>query len=413
MQNFFKTVIPLLILLSYGLFAGNRKGQELSQKEISRDERLNSGAYHQIRGGLANSYLKFTRQKKGRVVFLGGSITYGAGWRDDVCKYLQERFPETKFEFINAGIGSTGSTPGAFRMQKDVLSFGEVDLLFEDASVNDRVNGFDTAACVRGMEGIVHRALKANPLTDIVLLYFVDPSKIKDYNNGITPVEITAHNNVAVHYNLPSVNLAKEVTDRINNKEFTWENDFLDLHPSPFGHELYFNSIRSFLETCWTQASGKQKREPHKIPSLLNRYSYIKADYAGIKGAVPDANWSFEQNWTPDNSLVIHPMCRNISIVSSEKPGAVIEFSFIGKAVGICAVTGPDAGMVEYTIDGKYKGEVDLYTPWSHGYNIPWFVVFKHDLKPSKHLLQVRVIDKRNPKSEGNACRIIHFLVNK
>jgi len=51
---------------------------------------------------------------KGRVAFLGGSITHNPGWRDSVMKYLENRFPETDFEFIAAGIPSMGSTPGAF-----------------------------------------------------------------------------------------------------------------------------------------------------------------------------------------------------------------------------------------------------------------------------------------------------------
>ena len=53
----------------------------------------------------------------GRVVFLGGSITFMSGWRDMVCAELERRFPETKFDFINAGIPSTGSTPGAYRQR--------------------------------------------------------------------------------------------------------------------------------------------------------------------------------------------------------------------------------------------------------------------------------------------------------
>jgi sialidase-1 len=102
--------------------------------------------------------LVFEREKKGRVVFLGGSITAGGGWRDSLCADLQKRFPETQFEFINAGISSLGSTPGAFRFERDVLSKGRVDLIFIDAAVNDRVNGFGTVEQILGMEGIVRHA---------------------------------------------------------------------------------------------------------------------------------------------------------------------------------------------------------------------------------------------------------------
>ena len=116
---------------------------------------LDPSAFHLQRSSFQNSYLKFTQEKKGRIVFMGGSITEGAGWRDKICQWFRERFPETNFEFINAGISSTGSTPGAFRLQDEVLSGGPVDLFFEEAAVNDRTNFFSPQAQLRGMEWII------------------------------------------------------------------------------------------------------------------------------------------------------------------------------------------------------------------------------------------------------------------
>jgi hypothetical protein len=65
--------------------------------------------YFELRDGLANCQRKFTQEKTGRVIFLGGSITAGGAWRQHTCDYLTKKFLETKFEFINAGIGSMGS----------------------------------------------------------------------------------------------------------------------------------------------------------------------------------------------------------------------------------------------------------------------------------------------------------------
>ena len=50
---------------------------------------------------------------------------------------LKQRFPDTEFTFIDAGIPSTGSTPHAFRFENDVLQKGVPDLLFVEAAVND------------------------------------------------------------------------------------------------------------------------------------------------------------------------------------------------------------------------------------------------------------------------------------
>ena len=86
---------------------------------------------------------------------------------------------------------------------------------------------------------------------DIVMLHFADQDKMADYNNGKTPEVITQHEKVAEYYTIPSINLAKEVNDRILNGEFTWRDDFKDLHPSQFGQTIYFRTIEHFFETSW------------------------------------------------------------------------------------------------------------------------------------------------------------------
>ena len=144
-----------------------------------------------------------------------------------------------------------GSTPGAFRFKNDVLKNGKVDLLFLEAAVNDDTNQMESVEIMRAMEGIVRQAKLANPLCDIVIMHFVDPGKIEDYRNGKIPGVIQLHEKVAEHYNVSTINLAKEVTERITAGEFTWENDFKDLHPSPFGQNIYAQSIKQFLQNAF------------------------------------------------------------------------------------------------------------------------------------------------------------------
>jgi hypothetical protein len=116
-----------------------------------------------LRGNLENSRQQFERANKGNVVFLGGSITEMEGYRPMVCSLLEERFPKTEFTFTNAGIGSTCSTTGAFRLRRDVLDHGPVDLLFVEFAVNDDQDGhLSREECIRGMEGVVRHALLAS-----------------------------------------------------------------------------------------------------------------------------------------------------------------------------------------------------------------------------------------------------------
>ena len=192
----------------------------------------------------------------------------GETWYVPSCK---RRFPETEFDFINAGIPSTGSTPGAFRLMRDVFGHGPVDLLFEEAAVNDSTNFRDATEMLRGMEGIVRHARLVNPCLDVVVMHFVDPSKMAEYDRGKQPVVITQHEKVARHYGVPSINLALEVTQRINAGEFTWKDDFKDLHPSPFGQELYFNTIMRLFDHAWSKpVSAEAKARPHPMPEPLD-----------------------------------------------------------------------------------------------------------------------------------------------
>ena len=83
-----------------------------------------------LRGNFDNSYDQFMVKKTGTVAFMGGSITQMDGYRPMVSKFLDRKFPRTKFKFINAGISSTCSTTGAFRLTDQVLGKGVIDLFF-------------------------------------------------------------------------------------------------------------------------------------------------------------------------------------------------------------------------------------------------------------------------------------------
>src|SRR3954462_8950790 len=105
-----------------------------------------------MRGSLENSRGVFERTKKGHVAFIGGSITEMNGYRPMVAASLQKRFPDTAFTVTDAGISSTTSTSGAFRLQDHVLAQGPVDLLFLEFAVNDDQDGHHTRTeCIRGV----------------------------------------------------------------------------------------------------------------------------------------------------------------------------------------------------------------------------------------------------------------------
>lgn len=365
-----------------------------------------------FRGTLDNCRVKFEREKKGRVAFLGGSITNMSGWRDMVCDYLRQRFPETAFDFINAGIPSTGSTPGAMRLERDVLSKGVVDLLFEEAAVNDPTNGFKAAQQLRGMEGIIAHALKSNPNLDIVMLHFVDQDKMADYNNGKIPEVIQQHEKVADYYNVTSINFAKEVNDRILNGEFTWRDDFKNLHPSPFGQSLYLKTIKYLFESSW-KGPVKSEQKPKLLPEkTLDKYSYVNGHFEPLEHARLKSGFKFVKNWKPADKSSTRPGFVNVPLLESSQPGATLELKFKGKAIGLFITSGPDAGLVEYSVDGSGFKTADQFTQWSRQLHLPWLLMLEDELQDGKHLLILRISKNKNPLSSGYACRIHQFVVN-
>lgn len=372
---------------------------------------LRSSDFHVNRSGLTNAWHTFKKTGKGRVAFMGGSITEGSGWRDSVCQYLMARFPDTKFEFINAGISSTGSTPGAFRFTQDVLAAGPVDLLFEEAAVNDPTNGFTAKYQLRGMEGIIRQARMSNPQMDVIIMHCVDPDKLADYERGVVPEVIGQHERVAAHYQANTIHLAREVFERIKAGEFTWKDDFKDLHPSPFGHGVYARSIRTYLSAAF-DAAEKSSPKPHKLPGMINPASYDMGRYANITEATALKGFSIINTWKPTDGAGTRKRYVSVPVLEGTVPGSELTLHFKGKGVGICITSGPDAGMVEYEIDGRIRGTRQLHTRWSQSLHLPWYVMLEDELSAGPHTLRLRISGERDERSKGHAVRIHQFLVN-
>ena len=393
--------VSLALLLFFGV----------SVRAQAQPSLLASANYYNLREGLGNSIHIFKTKKSATVAFLGGSITYNPGWRENTCAYLKQQYPKVNFHFIAAGIPSLGSLPHAFRVKQDVLDSGKVDLLFLEAAVNDQVNGTDSLTQLYTLEGIVRQARKSNPKMDIIMMSFADPDKTKIYNSGHVPVSVANHERIADYYHLPSINLAKEIRDRLANKEFDWDRDFRDLHPSPFGQQLYFNTIKQLIHASAEVEQAKIQK--HSLPKPLHPANFEKGIYVGVEKAVADQSWTLEKDWEPKDGISTRPGFVHVPVLSSTRDGATLTFNFVGNAVGMAVVSGPDAGIVRYSIDGTMQGEIDLYTPWSSSLHLPWYVLFGKNLEAGSHTLKIEISKKKNNNSKGTACRIVHFLVNK
>jgi len=365
----------------------------------------------QLRGNLNNARLQFETAKKGRVAFMGGSITEMEGYRPMVCDILKKRFPQTEFTFTAAGIASTCSTTGAFRLATDVLEKGPIDLFFVEFAVNDDQDAHHTRAeCIRGLEGIVRHVWQQNPNTDIVVTFFVNESMIKTFQEGKTPLTVEAHDAVGAHYSVSTINLAKEVAEEITAQKLTWK-QYGGVHPAPFGNAICARMIDELFSKTWAEPLAKDaKPVAHTLPEPMDPLNYSAGRFIDPKLAQIKSGWTLGvPDWKPIKGGKRERFTK-IPILSATEPGAELTLDFEGTAVGAFIVAGPDAGIAEASIDGGAFAPVNLFHAFSAGLHYPRTVMLGTDLKPGKHTLALRM--SADTKSAGHAMRIMQFTAN-
>lgn len=307
-----------------------------------------------VRGNLMRSRDKFVTQKTGRVAFLGGSVT-NTTWRDKVQEYLTQQFPDTTFDFINAGMNGTPAELGAFRLEEDVFSKGPVDLLFLEFAVN--------GGSAEAMEGIVRHARALSPDIDIVQMHIAASWFGDGLDKGVLPDTVVVHEQVAAHYGNCSLHLYKEIYDRVKAGEFTW-NQFSDdgVHPNEFGSTIYAQFITGFLGMMWSQKD--QKAVPYSMPAPMTVAPWEHASLVSYDKATATNGFAAVDDFMPaqNNGNLKKP----ISFVASSTPGSTISFSFQGTIVGLYTAVAGDSAIVDYQIDGAAWAELDTsHDSWS------------------------------------------------
>ncbi|MEZ6112139.1 MAG: GDSL-type esterase/lipase family protein [Pirellulaceae bacterium] len=350
---------------------------------------------------------------------MGGSITEMNGYRPMLCEFLERRFPETKFTFTDAGISSTCSTTGAFRLDRDVLSKGPVDLFFVEFAVNDDQDAMHARReCIRGMEGIVRHVRQHNPNADIIITYFVNPGMMEKLGRDEEPISTGAHEAVAEQYQVSTVHLAREVTERIANGTLTWEK-YGGVHPAPYGNRIAADMVIELLTSAWeaneTVAADSQRnaKRPHAMPeTMLDPHSYVNGRFISPAEATIESGWKWETpNWTSIPGQ-LRGRYANRPLLSADAPNSVMTLNFTGNAIGAFLLAGPDAGFVEVSVDEGTFRPIDLYHRFSGGLHYPRTVMFATDLPQGAHVLRLRTTEKSNSASKGVAARILEFTVN-
>lgn len=386
----------------------------LSDRPITAQESLKLDPGNAVlRGDFQNARIRFQQQHRGHVAFIGGSITEMDGYRPMVVESLKARFPKTDFTFTDAGISSTCSNTGAFRLQRDVLDKGPVDLFFVEFAVNDDQDAMHSReAAIRGMEGIIRHARLHNPSADIVITYFVNPGMLATTQQNKTPLSIAAHSAVAEHYQVPTIRLAQQVAASISAGDLSWK-VYGGTHPKPAGNRIAADLIDLLMDTAWEAADAKSRTKivPHPLPKPLDPNSYyrgrlldLKEVQLGAKASIQVPAWDAIKGGKRSRFTSEKLLCL-------EGTGAQCELEFKGTAVGAYVLAGPDAATVEVSIDGGQFQPIQLYHNFSAGLHYPRTVMFATDLSDETHRLKLRVAASAE-HPERQVARILNFAAN-
>ncbi len=342
------------------------------------------------------------------VAFMGGSITEMEGYRPMVMQSLKSRFPNATFRFVDAGVSSTCSHTGAFRLVSDVL-IHQPDLLFVEFAVNDDQDAAHSyQEAVRGMEGIIRHTRQASPSTDIVMTHFVNRSMLQSVQAGNVPVSIQAHEAVAKHYDVSTCNVANELAKRIQQGTTSWE-QYGGVHPAKPGNRLATDLIDQVLDAALKPAS--QRGRVAELPDLLDKHSYVRGRI--VDDAVsPGSGWRHQ---VPDwQSLAVNfrDSFANRKCWTATEVGAELSIKFSGTACGAYVLAGPDAGTLEVSVDGETWRAVEQYHHHSRGLHYPRTIVLAGGLEDREHHVRIRISAAKHSASQGHAARVLHFVAS-
>ena len=150
--------------------------------------------------------------------------------------WLRKVFPNTEFDYVNAGIGATNSQFGAARVQEDLLC-RLPDLVMVEFSVNDHCTPHD----METYEGLIRQIYGSRSCPAMVLLHSVY------YDTGKSAAYY--HAQIGRHYDLPCISMQNSIYPAVAAGRLPAEKITADfLHPNDLGHEFMVAVIMNFLE---------------------------------------------------------------------------------------------------------------------------------------------------------------------
>ena len=320
---------------------------------------------------------------------IGGSITQGAAaskpenrYGNRVAAWWREKFPKASVQFVNAGIGATGSNYGALRADRDLLSH-QPDLVIVEYALNDP-NGREAAET---LEGLVRQVLKRDNQPAVILLFTMN-------QNGANAQEW--HSKVGAHYSLPMISYRDALWPEIQAGRMNWKDISPDaVHPNDRGHAYCAEFITRLLGNVLQELppdGSLPNPKPLSSPLLSNSYEAVGLFEAETLRPTSSQGWAYDPN---------------LKCWKSDQPGSTIEFEVRGRSILTMhyVVRGP-MGQAKVTVDNGATKELDGWfdQTWG-GYRQTNEIV--RDLAAGKHRVRFELLAEKDAQSTGTEFRLL------
>lgn len=294
------------------------------------------------------------------IAYLGGSITQGSSAGNELCyarlttNWFEEQFPEAKINYVNAGIGATGSYIGLHRADRDVLAH-DPDLVFIDFSVNDTSDRM--AINNATYEGLIRKLWSYETAPAIICLAMTQ-------ENGTSVQD--EHSEIAIRYDIPFISYRNAILDVIDKGYIVWDDISDDnIHPNIPGHAVLTKMITNYIQGVVDNVDSIGDEEPELAETDANGMKYQNAEIVVPGDARCTATGVFAEH-TGGFGNFGNPWLARVSGGTDVDGG--LEFTVEAQNIGILygkMVT--KGGKLDVYIDGELVKTIDCTFPGGWG----------------------------------------------
>lgn len=400
LKEVFVLIVTSLIMISC-VANQSRQGQPHSTETrtqflsttLTTDIAESSNPTREIRTVSSDNICRFKN-----VLFIGGSITAGAGasektksYASKVGQWFIESCPYDDIRIKNISVGGTGSDFAVFRLEHDLQGFIP-DISFYEFAVNDSKRP-SQEEIIKYTSALIHKLRRMNPEMLIFSVITTRADYQQFYEKGILPPAVSAHIRAANVMNVPVINIGHLFWISIFENDLQVQEYLPDgVHPSDLGHQFYYESVVQFLKSFFN------------IPADTK---------VGIELS----------NATLVDMSNVTTTCEKVKKKSGEyylvcDKGDMFSTSFEGNVFGVVGIIRPNGGRLSCILDSTLSGTMEFWDEYSIRFNlghIGYQFLFTN-IERKKHTVTCTVSSQDNSsgieQSSGEIVEVRYFMIN-